>query len=159
MEPDARGELPFAIYSPQRTPDRLPSLFFHHTCVQERLGTSSLQEPSGTIPLHSTTTLHTGWAKATDQLKRRRKSARKTNPASEGRGLLLLDKQNLPYTGTKMSTFNNICPPFPLAPRKARESGLGRRKDITLVTSQHALSVLPPATATTGLAIQPEGRW
>jgi hypothetical protein len=84
-----------------------------------------LANPPRTIRHHTTTTttLHTGRAKATYQLKRRRKAHAKTNPTSEGRGLLLLDKQNLPYTGTKMSTFNNIYPPLSNAPRKAPRVG------------------------------------
>jgi len=97
-----------------------PSLFFHCSVCKNALGRIASEPPEDhPAPHHTTTTLHTGRAKATYQLKRRRKAHAETNPTSEGRGLLLLDKQNLPYTGTKMSTFNNIYPPLSNAPRKA----------------------------------------
>lgn len=100
-----------------------PSLFFHCMYVRKNaLGLRILQEPFGTTP-YQWRAAHTGRAKATYQLKRRRKALAKTNPTSEGRGLLLLDKQNLPYTGTNMSTFNNIYSPLPLTPRKVRTVG------------------------------------
>lgn len=105
---------------------RLYPLFFFHCsmCARTPWDCEDCESfKSHSAPYHSTTTDHTGRAKATYQLKRRRKAHTKTNPTSEGRGLLLLDKQNLPYTGTKMSTFNNIYPPLSNAPRKASRVG------------------------------------
>lgn len=135
------GELRFATNSPQRTPDCLPH-FSSTICAQERL--ERVYPPSGDqAPHHSLPTVHTGRAKATNQLKRRRKAHTKPTPHPRDGDCFYKINKTSRTNKHKNVDFQQHLPPTSGHPSQGVGGGDGRRKDITLVISQHANSISP----------------
>ena len=135
------GELQFATNSPQRTPDCLPH-FSSTICAQERL--ERVYPPSGDqAPHHSLPTVHTGRAKATNQLKRRRKAHTKPTPHPRDGDCFYKINKTSRTNKHKNVDFQQHLPPTSEHPSQGVGGGDGRRKDITLVISQHANSISP----------------
>lgn len=122
-------------------PDRLPHFLPLQLMFMPTPSPSPTSGPSSTN--HHPTSIHriqTGRGKRPQiNSSGGAKAHTKTNPTSEGWGLLLQSKRkNQPYkTGTKMSSFNSIYhPPAPRTPRKARSKGTeGGKKQRSLPVS------------------------